>query len=255
MIKFFRKIRYDLIGQNKTGKYFKYAIGEIILVVIGIFIAIQLNNINEERKLQNKEGEYYCKLLEDIQQDIIQNEKLIIVSEKRIKSSNELLSLLQEDSLNSELIANKALEAVSLITYTFKPNKAAFEDLKSSGNLAILKDEKIKSKISEYYTTVEGIVNVIDNNANGQLRAFYDKSNYAHFGFHQIEFLSKAIDTTIVNKSKLNAYIKLDENYRAKLTSDAVIYIGSSARVIMLYNDIKKEIIKMKSELERKCNK
>jgi len=49
MIKFFRKIRYDLMVKNKTGKYFKYAIGEIILVVIGILIALQINNWNENR--------------------------------------------------------------------------------------------------------------------------------------------------------------------------------------------------------------
>ena len=50
MIKFFRKIRYDLMEKNKTGKYLKYAIGEIILVVIGILIALQINNWNEDRK-------------------------------------------------------------------------------------------------------------------------------------------------------------------------------------------------------------
>lgn len=46
MIKFFKKIRYDFMNQNKTGKYFKYAIGEIVLVVIGILIALGINNWN-----------------------------------------------------------------------------------------------------------------------------------------------------------------------------------------------------------------
>ncbi|MFT4565988.1 MAG: hypothetical protein ACI9FN_000941 [Saprospiraceae bacterium] len=50
MIKFFREIRYDLMEKNKTGEYLKYAIGEIILVVIGILIALSINNQNEVRK-------------------------------------------------------------------------------------------------------------------------------------------------------------------------------------------------------------
>ena len=54
MIKFFRKIRQDLLSKGKTGKYLKYAIGEIILVVIGILIALQINNWNEDRKSDNK---------------------------------------------------------------------------------------------------------------------------------------------------------------------------------------------------------
>ena len=52
MIKFFRHIRKDLLEKNKTGKYFKYAIGEIVLVVIGILIALQINNWNESKQDQ-----------------------------------------------------------------------------------------------------------------------------------------------------------------------------------------------------------
>tara|TARA_B110000902_G_scaffold186472_2_gene211077 strand:+ start:2030 stop:2242 length:213 start_codon:yes stop_codon:yes gene_type:complete len=57
MIKLFRKIRYNLMEKNKTGKYFKYAIGEIVLVVIGIIIALQINNWNENRtKLKEEQN-------------------------------------------------------------------------------------------------------------------------------------------------------------------------------------------------------
>ena len=55
MIKFFRKIRFNLMSENQTGKYFKYAIGEIVLVVIGILIALGINNWNEHRKDLEKE--------------------------------------------------------------------------------------------------------------------------------------------------------------------------------------------------------
>ena len=69
MIKFFRKIRYDLMKQNKTGKYFKYAIGEIILVVIGILIALQINNWNQQRIKQNEIDAVLIKIQNDISND------------------------------------------------------------------------------------------------------------------------------------------------------------------------------------------
>ena len=56
MIKFFRKIRQNLLSEGKTGKYLKYAIGEIILVVIGILIALQLNNLNDSHKINKEEN-------------------------------------------------------------------------------------------------------------------------------------------------------------------------------------------------------
>ena len=69
MIKFFRKIRQNLLSEGKTGKYLKYAIGEILLVVIGILIAVQINNWNELRKQQLVEID----VLEGIRNDILKD--------------------------------------------------------------------------------------------------------------------------------------------------------------------------------------
>ena len=73
MIKFFRRIRQQLLSENKTGRYFKYAIGEIILVVIGILIALSINNWNEIRK----EGSEELKILSEIQSNLKQSMKEI----------------------------------------------------------------------------------------------------------------------------------------------------------------------------------
>ena len=70
MIKFFRKTRYVLMEKNKTGKYFKYAIGEIILVVIGILIALQINNWNENRINKNKFEAYLDEMIIDLKLDV-----------------------------------------------------------------------------------------------------------------------------------------------------------------------------------------
>ena len=63
MINFFRHIRKDLMEKNKTGKYLKYAFGEIILVVIGILIALQINNWNEDRKTNSIKQSYYSQII------------------------------------------------------------------------------------------------------------------------------------------------------------------------------------------------
>jgi hypothetical protein len=71
MIKFFRKIRQNLLMQNKTGKYFRYALGEIVLVMIGILLALQVNNWNENRKAKINEVVLVKQLLEDAKTDSI----------------------------------------------------------------------------------------------------------------------------------------------------------------------------------------
>ena len=69
MIKFFRKIRQSLLSENRFSKYLLYAIGEIILVVVGILIALQLNNLNDERKTENLRQVYYKQILQDFEND------------------------------------------------------------------------------------------------------------------------------------------------------------------------------------------
>jgi predicted negative regulator of RcsB-dependent stress response len=73
MIKFFRKIRQKMLIENKTGKYFKYAIGEIILVVIGILIALQINNWNENRLEKIEEQSF----LSNLHNEFSQNKKAL----------------------------------------------------------------------------------------------------------------------------------------------------------------------------------
>jgi len=95
MIKFFRKIRQSLLMENKTGKYFKYAIGEIILVVIGILIALQINNWNENRK-KTKEIESLM--------EVFENEL-----NKNIEACNEFIEYGYETDSIASLYKNKKI--------------------------------------------------------------------------------------------------------------------------------------------------
>ena len=84
MIKFFRKIRQNLLSEGKTGKYFKYAIGEIVLVVIGILIALQVNNWHEHQKIITNEQE----VLKSLEKEIVKNTKQL----EKYKTRNDFYS-------------------------------------------------------------------------------------------------------------------------------------------------------------------
>ncbi len=92
MINIFRKIHFNLVEQNKTGKYLKYAIGEIVLIVIGILIAISINNWNEERKDRIKEQVILHQLKEEYESNLKQLESKIKMRNIVIKSSQKLLA-------------------------------------------------------------------------------------------------------------------------------------------------------------------
>ena len=164
MRKFFRKIRQNLLMENKTGKYFKYAIGEIVLVVIGILIALSINNWNENRKNRIAEADYYCRILEDLEL----NEKLIdetseLISNK-IRLCKELISDLNKIPNDRSLILNKFV--VALRQDVFVPSNIAFEDITSSGQLKLLTDLKLKNRLIQHSTFLNNILNLLQENRN-----------------------------------------------------------------------------------------
>ena len=95
MIKLFRKIRQTPIMENKTGKYFKYAIGEIILVVIGILIALSINNWNEKQKEKKQIRNIYIRIIQDFNNSVKEIDKEIAWMDNK--------SLLRENILNGDV--------------------------------------------------------------------------------------------------------------------------------------------------------
>ena len=86
MIKFFRRIRQNLLNEGKTSKYFKYAIGEILLVVIGILIALQINNWNEQRKNKAKEKAILASIHKEFTKNKIQLDSVLFHHKKSYKA-------------------------------------------------------------------------------------------------------------------------------------------------------------------------
>ncbi|NRD19784.1 hypothetical protein HNV08_06960 [Winogradskyella eckloniae] len=95
MIKFFRHIRQRLLSENKFSKYLLYAIGEIVLVIIGILIALQINNKNEQRKSENKIVSILKEVQHDLGLDIQKSDELIAY----YKTQDSIINLILTDKL------------------------------------------------------------------------------------------------------------------------------------------------------------
>ena len=147
MIKFFRKIRYDLLGNNKTGKYFKYAIGEIVLVVIGILIALSINNWNQKRIVKNQVNEYLTSIVADLNSDIVEYEQNIKEFERGLENNSRLL-------INDDYKKLETDSIVLLIMRYWNFNRISdqtFQKIKNIGLQEILGTAEINKAVNDYY--------------------------------------------------------------------------------------------------------
>ena len=148
MIKFFRYIRKSLIEQNKMGKYFKYAIGEIILVVIGILIALQINNWNESRKADIRERD----VLEELKQGLLSNKN--ILEDRKIKFADfKTKSKRLIEHLEAKHPYNDSLDVyffTPVANYSYGISYATFENLKSQG-LDIISNKNLRLDLVKLY--------------------------------------------------------------------------------------------------------
>lgn len=148
MIKFFRKIRRNLLSEQKTAKYFKYAIGEIILVVIGILIALQINNWNDNNKKNELEQEALYNLKVDFELNKKELENIIASTESSINKSLEILKHTGKNNSDNFLLDSLLLATVS--GQIFNAQNGFLNDLINSGNLGLLKNVQLRSKLSSW---------------------------------------------------------------------------------------------------------
>ncbi|GMN09051.1 hypothetical protein MTsPCn9_04930 [Croceitalea sp. MTPC9] len=148
MIKFFRKIRLDALSRKRMPKYLTYAIGEIVLVVIGILIAIQINNWNEKQKDAEKEQQILLSLREEFKQNIKELEFDHRLNEGCL---NAIVALMNFDHTSS--FKTKTIDSLlgQMYNYaTFDPRSGVINDIISSGNLEIIKDAKLKYALNQW---------------------------------------------------------------------------------------------------------
>ncbi|SFN49443.1 hypothetical protein SAMN04487989_101816 [Bizionia echini] len=144
--------------ENKTGKYLKYAFGEIILVVIGILIALQINNWNEQRKDRTKEKIILKQLQEDYQANLNQLEEKMATREKIIISA---VALLEAFDYPQRANRDSVIKKIAIIGNdpTFDPIQ---NDLNSSENLRLIRNVKLSRLLSNWSSDVVAVKEVED---------------------------------------------------------------------------------------------
>lgn len=152
MIKLFRKVRQQLLTDNKVRTYFIYAVGEIILVVIGILIALQINIWNENRKQENLKLTYISRLISDIKQDTLNIHTLKKETSGAQLVITDLIHALNSESDNTEM--TQLLENyfnTGWMLRSFISNDNTYTYLSQTGNMAILKNTGTVENLIKYY--------------------------------------------------------------------------------------------------------
>ena len=244
MIKFFRHIRQTLIMENKTSKYLKYAIGEIILVVIGILIALQVNNWNIDRTDRISEQKYLKNIQLDLQKDLASLSFLINYRKERIIGDQKLIEHINSAPITDVTEVTKNV-VNSLMEQRFSPNNNTFNELSSSGNLNLISNDSIKSLLLEleelYKTNSFGI-----EHETYDYREYISKPIAEHINYEQLTPVYMGEKTIEEQKITIESFEAL---FKSRIYKNGLFIFGLTSKdMITLYQSIEaksKQIIEL----------
>ena len=232
--------------ENKTGKYFKYAIGEIILVVIGILIALQINNWNENKLNHKKEVTILNALKTEFEENSNRYIKTIELQERVLKSSNSLMQCIEKKDLNfkRDSIGYFILDG-ALNYYRAEPILGTYQALNGSGDINIIQNTLLKSKLAFFSSEIiQGFedetasMNLFDQLAHefsDTLEPLMSDSERKRYGLKQVQ--------------NLNA--EYQNNTLSKLYQNPNILVPLTLRFQMEYNrlSLQKKMLKLSNEI------
>jgi Family of unknown function (DUF6090) len=158
------------MSENKTGKYFKYAIGEIILVVIGILIALQINNWNEERKNRIIEATLYESLIDNLESDLADVSNKIEVVNKALNAQNIFMQNSFDNLSNTYdvITIEGLLDDLANCSASFFPNYGYYNKIFNNNQIDLIQSKALQMKIIELYDQYYKRYNDLDLNIEHQ---------------------------------------------------------------------------------------
>jgi hypothetical protein len=178
MLKFFRRIRQNLLLQDKTSRYFKYAIGEIVLVMIGILLALQVNTWNEQRKLNNEEQHLLEDLLSEFHLNLENLKDNMFINKNNQKAVVGLLDLIQQKKIKGDTNKIDSLFMVVFSYGSFNTTSGVLNEIINSGKLRVIKDATLRNNLTQWSGKIENMeedIIIRREQMNFQLIPFYSK--------------------------------------------------------------------------------
>lgn len=168
MKRLFASLRRHLLGQGQTGNYLKYAIGEIVLVMIGILLALQVNTWNEARK-DKKQGE---QLQANIHREFLGNRQLLdtvlLLNQSAYDANLALLDLIGADASELNRHNLDSLLYFSLAAESYLPARNAVDDALRTGRIDLIGNDSLKNILMQWGTDLDFIQSYKDIQTNWQ---------------------------------------------------------------------------------------
>lgn len=192
MIKFFRKNRLKMLTQNKFGNYFAYATGEIILVIVGILIALAINDhSNSEKKLELRNS-YIFQLHDEADRNLKKLTLLDDEASQMLKELDTVFKILLYQDFDNPRLSTKSFYLI--MSKKFYPVMITYENLKFSGDLKLFDDLNVRNAISETYETFSPIEK-LESSEQQTIEAYYE-----NFLMRNVKFRDMGISSDTYEK-------------------------------------------------------
>ena len=193
MLKFFRRVRQNLISENKTSKYTVYAIGEIFLVVVGILIALQINNWNELKNEQAITNKYLSGFKIDLEKDRTQLDALIEVRKRQSAHANAILNMIETNEYELDSFYGHYYYLFPF--YRFVPNSNTLEEVMNSSHLRFITDEDLKNRLLDLCNSYQNIKLNEEHVYEDRAVYFYSALTLNHIEFNGLFIADTGFET------------------------------------------------------------
>ena len=234
MLFFLRNIRRKLISNNKVITYLLYAIGEIVLVVAGILIAVQIDDWNEEKKSNKKSHEYLLRINEDINLALNDIEGSISLTNRRLLTSIVTKQSLESNNFNDSIKPYFEYYLKSYYKYALSIQEInSFKEMMNSGEIQLIKNEWLRNELSNLTSQSEFILeaNKHSQEASSNLDDYFEfyvryytinNSTDSIKTAIEYDFNKMAKDGTLINKISKQIQSRIDmmrffKNYQRRI--------------------------------------